>query len=139
MEFSCEDCKYGVDNTDKIKVHRKKKHEKIGPEIEEEIREQRSEKDPSHQKLARHQKNEEKEEAIRRKMGNRKSKKAKIRADLRREVKLQERIATERKYKEERGLRQKIDKYGEKEKNKEMIKGLKEKNKELENSMENIR
>ena len=122
-----------------MKNHRKKKHEEIGPEIEEETIEQRSEQGTPHHKLAGYQKTEEKEGKIRRKIGNRKSKKSKMRADLRREVKLQVRIERERGCKEERELRQRIEKYGEKEENKEMIKGEKEKNKELENSMEDIR
>ena len=70
VEFRCEDCRYRIDKADKMKNHRKKKHEEIGPAIEEETIEQRSEQGTPHHKLAGYQKTEEKEEKIRRKMGN---------------------------------------------------------------------
>ena len=41
-----------------MKNHRKKKHEEIGPAIEEETVEQRSEQDTPHHKLAGYQKTE---------------------------------------------------------------------------------
>ena len=55
---------------DKMNEHRKKKHEEIEPKIER--------TGPPHHKIKEYQKNERKEEKTRKKIGNIKSKKAKI-------------------------------------------------------------
>ena len=47
-----------------MKNHRKKKHEEIGPAIEEETIEQRSEQDTPHHKLAGYQRLRKKKEKL---------------------------------------------------------------------------
>ena len=67
--------------------------------------------------------------------------KAKMKADLRREVKMQEKVERERKYKEEAVLRRGIAEQGKKGKERELRKGGIEKSKvkELEQSIENVK